>query len=83
MAGYPVGQEEGEVDPELEAEVQAYVARLRRLMEETVPQPLWRAYVESCEALAASLRSSFEEAQRRVEQELDRGHRQIGFHTEE
>ena len=90
MAGYPTpeaqeGDASGETDPQSEAELQAYQARLGRLMEEKIPRTLWRAYVEACEAMAVELSASFEEALNRLEGEgekqVERAHRDIGFRT--
>jgi transcriptional regulator with XRE-family HTH domain len=80
MAGYPGdrGAEEGvEVDPELEAELQAYGARYRELMETKLPRSLWRSYADACEALATELSDSFREALRTA----SRRNRQVGFQT--
>ena len=61
MAGYPVEDAEA-VDPALEAEIEGYQARFRRVMEEKVPPELWAAYTSACEALAERLSASFEDA---------------------
>ena len=90
MAGYPTSEEQeggasAETDPQSEAELQAYQARLARLMEERIPRTLWRAYVEACEAMAVELSASFEEALNKLEGErekqVERAHRDIGFRT--
>jgi transcriptional regulator with XRE-family HTH domain len=74
LVGLPVAQTQplGEQrDPEFEAELQAHQARLRQVMQDRLPRPMWRAYVEACVALAEGLRSSFENA-RRAEEPPDR-----------
>jgi transcriptional regulator with XRE-family HTH domain len=45
-------------DPELEAELQAYQARLREVLEQRLPRSMWRAYMEACVALADGLSGS-------------------------
>src|ERR671939_1416381 len=62
LAGYPVDDEaagptEGGAagDPAQQAELRAHQAWYGALLQERVPRPLWRAYVEACEALARSL----------------------------
>jgi transcriptional regulator with XRE-family HTH domain len=63
LAGYPVTElEQGgpaPLDPEAEAELQAYQARYGQLMAERVPRALWKAYAAACEALAEALAESF------------------------
>jgi hypothetical protein len=49
-------------DAATEAELQAHQAQFRQLLEGKVPRRLWRAYLEACSALAASLAASFDEA---------------------
>src|ERR1700736_6536601 len=59
LVGLPVAQASGEgVEPELEAELQAYQARLRAVMQTRLPRSMWRAYVEACVALAEGLSTS-------------------------
>ncbi|HTD75989.1 MAG TPA: helix-turn-helix transcriptional regulator [Chloroflexota bacterium] len=62
LVGLPVAQarEGGEqaAEPELEAELQAYQARLRQAMQSKLPRSMWRAYVEACLALADGLGDS-------------------------
>ena len=67
LAGYPVNDapeqvETGPADPQRQAELQAYSAHYRHLLEQKVPRSLWRAYAEACEALAEALGASFQEA---------------------
>jgi len=62
LVGLPVAQARAErdshPDPRLEAELQAHQARLRQVMQDTLPPSMWRAYVEACVALADGLSSS-------------------------
>jgi transcriptional regulator with XRE-family HTH domain len=62
LLGLPVAQLRNErgshPDPQLEAELQAHQARLRQVMQSTLPPSMWRAYVEACVALAEGLSSS-------------------------
>jgi transcriptional regulator with XRE-family HTH domain len=62
LVGLPVAQarhqNETHSDPELEAELQAHQARLRRVMQSKLPRSMWRAYVEACVALADGLGAS-------------------------
>jgi transcriptional regulator with XRE-family HTH domain len=62
LLGLPVAQLRSErdshPDPQLEAELQAHQARLRQVMQTTLPPSMWRAYVEACVALAEGLSSS-------------------------
>lgn len=95
MAGYPVGDTAGgerssDTDPAMEAELQAYQARYRELLESRLPPDLWDAYVRACEALADRLASSFQEVLSTAETSMndtvrevrsDPGDRSIGFHT--
>jgi transcriptional regulator with XRE-family HTH domain len=67
LAGYPVDDEASGgapagPDAQTEAELQAYQAQFRQLLEGKIPRRLWRADVEACGALAASLAASFQEA---------------------
>src|SRR5215212_3666043 len=59
LAGYPVPEMEqggpAPLDPEAEAELQAYQARYGQLLAERVPRNLWKAYAASCEAFAEAL----------------------------
>ena len=68
LVGLPVAQarEGGEqaAEPELEAELQAYQARLREAMQNKLPRSMWRAYVEACLALADGLGASASRALR-------------------
>jgi transcriptional regulator with XRE-family HTH domain len=67
LVGLPVAQatELGQV-PEVEAELQAHQARLRDVMQRTLPRAMWRAYVEACVALADGLSMSATEALRQT-----------------
>jgi transcriptional regulator with XRE-family HTH domain len=62
LVGLPVAQaradRDSHPDPRLEAELQAHQARLRQVMQDTLPPGMWRAYVEACVALADGLNSS-------------------------
>jgi transcriptional regulator with XRE-family HTH domain len=65
LVGLPVAQmREGAGEPELEAELQAHQARLRQVLETTLPRTMWRAYVEACVALADGLGASANRALR-------------------
>ncbi len=56
LVGLPVAQDgPGGLEPEVEAELQAHQARLRDVMQRTLPRQMWRAYVEACAALAEGL----------------------------
>lgn len=83
LAGYPVGEEGAQLDePEREAEIQAYQARLRRVMEERVPRELWESYARACEALGETLSRSFQEATAALAEDIDaesKKGRHIGF----
>jgi transcriptional regulator with XRE-family HTH domain len=85
MAGYPVENqaEPARDDPERAAELQSHVARLEQLLADRVPRELWTAYAEACAALAETLSSSFDQAQRRIESAREAGHRPIGFRRDE
>jgi transcriptional regulator with XRE-family HTH domain len=62
LVGLPIAQartdRDSHPDPRLEAELQAHQARLRQVMQDTLPPSMWRAYVEACVALADGLNSS-------------------------
>jgi transcriptional regulator with XRE-family HTH domain len=68
LAGYPVDLAEegadqaGETDPQRQAELDAYGAAFRLLLEERVPRPLWRAFADTCAALAGSMSTAYEDA---------------------
>jgi transcriptional regulator with XRE-family HTH domain len=68
LLGLPIAQVRSErdslPDPQLEAELQAHQARLRQVMQSTLPPSMWRAYVEACVALAEGLSSSASRALR-------------------
>jgi transcriptional regulator with XRE-family HTH domain len=68
LVGLPVAQaREGggrPAEPEVEAELQAYQARLREAMQRKLPRSMWRAYVEACLALADGLGASASRAMR-------------------
>lgn len=91
LAGYPGDepeQHEGEpeVNPQREAEIQAYQARYREIMTTQVPPRLWDAYAKACEALAEQLAASFDEAVSAIERadhdEDPRQRRSVGFHMQ-
>lgn len=85
MAGYPMSESElpGEVDPALEAEIESYQARFRRLLEERVSPELWRAYLDACEVLADRLSTSFMEVADEMDEKQRASSRPMGFRTEE
>jgi transcriptional regulator with XRE-family HTH domain len=85
LAGYPVPGEPdtGADDPEAAAELRAHLAQLERLLTTSVPPELWRAYIDACEALAASLATSFTQAQEQIESARESSRRPIGFHRED
>jgi len=61
LVGLPVAQATGSgppLEPEVEAELQAYQSRLREVMQTRLPRNMWRAYVEACVALADGLSAS-------------------------
>jgi transcriptional regulator with XRE-family HTH domain len=70
LAGLPVAQARADrdthADPRLEAELQVHLARLRQVMQDTLPPSMWRAYVEACVALAEGLNTSARRALRDV-----------------
>jgi transcriptional regulator with XRE-family HTH domain len=59
LVGLPVAQAPGQ-EPELEAELQAHQARLRKVMQDRLPREMWQAYTEACLALAEGLRTQLE-----------------------
>jgi transcriptional regulator with XRE-family HTH domain len=90
LVGLPVAQASGGnagVEPEVDAELQAYQARLRAVMLNRLPRTMWRGYIEACVALADGLTSS---AKRVVSESLVRAaaeaehdpppDRPLGFH---
>jgi transcriptional regulator with XRE-family HTH domain len=80
LAGYPVDTAAGPaepLDPARLAELQAHQARYRQILEARVPPALWRAYVESCDALAEAMGIAFEEAQQAAAQAVPR--KDMGF----
>jgi len=95
LLGLPIAQarqdRDVQVDPEQEAELQAYQARLRQAMQTRLPRAMWRAYVEACVALADGLGSSARSVVRQSIEELDRARpsedeepppdRPLGFRT--
>ena len=66
LAGYPVGEDGAaalpDADPERQAELDAYGAAFRLLLEARVPRPLWRAFADACTALADSMAGAYGEA---------------------
>jgi transcriptional regulator with XRE-family HTH domain len=97
LVGLPVaearsGRESADqpTDPALEAELQAYQARLREAMQR-LPRPMWRAYMDACVALADGLGGSARELSLQAVREVDRqnppgpdpgephGERHLGF----
>jgi transcriptional regulator with XRE-family HTH domain len=91
LLGLPVAQARGgDVNPEEEAELQAYQARFRDVLQTKLPRGMWRAYLEACVALADGLSSSARRVVRESIADLDRPERekrdepppdrQLGFH---
>jgi len=74
LLGLPIAQAriDSHPDPEQEAELQAYQARLRQVMQSKLPRTMWRAYVEACVALAEGLGSSARQVVTQSIQELER-----------
>lgn len=74
LVGLPVAQarSRAESDPEQEAELQAYQARFREVLETRLPRGMWRAYLEACVALADGLSSSARRVVRQSLEDLDR-----------
>jgi transcriptional regulator with XRE-family HTH domain len=76
LVGLPVAQARQDTgthpDPELEAELQAHQARLRQVMQTTLPPAMWRAYVEACVALADGLGVSAKRVVRQSLEDLER-----------
>ena len=58
VAQAPQGPDGPRVEPEVAAELEAYQARLREVLEKRLPRAMWRAYVEACVALADGLNAS-------------------------
>ena len=92
LVGLPVAQARqggGQpAEPEIEAELQAYQARLREAMQRKLPRSMWRAYVEACLALADGLGASASRALReslgRLDDDPDREpppERPLGFRS--
>src|SRR5690349_18304152 len=63
LAGYPVPEAAqggpAPLDPEAEAELQAYQARYGQLLAGRVTRKLWKAYAGTCESLAETLPTAF------------------------
>jgi transcriptional regulator with XRE-family HTH domain len=87
LVGLPVAQARRDVDPEQQAELQAYQTRFREVLETKLPRAMWRSYLEACVALADGLSSSARRVVRQSLEELDRPGRDepppdrpLGFH---
>lgn len=90
LLGLPVAQARGEsnADPEQEAELQAYQARFKEVLQSKLPRGMWRAYLEACVALADGLSASARRVVRESIQDLNRPgldpdeppDRPLGFH---
>jgi transcriptional regulator with XRE-family HTH domain len=85
MVGLPVAEAresgaEGR-DPEVEAELQAYQARLREVLERQLPRSMWRAYMEACVALADGLGGSARRIVRESLAHSDQNLPPMGFST--
>ena len=85
LAGYPVAEAPHPLPRVVEdatelAELAAYEAHFRQMLEEQIPRPLWRAYMDACDALADALSESYRTAR---EQEPPAGpekeDRDLGF----
>src|SRR5262249_7622910 len=74
LLGLPVAQARGEssADPEQEAELQAYQARFKEVLQTKLPRGMWRAYLEACVALADGLSASARRVVRESIQDLNR-----------
>jgi len=74
LVGLPIAQAEarGHADPEQEAELQAYQARFRDVLQTKLPRAMWRSYLEACVALADGLSSSARRVVRQSLEELER-----------
>jgi transcriptional regulator with XRE-family HTH domain len=73
LVGLPVAQaREARTDPEQEAELQAFQARFREVLQTKLPRNMWRAYMEACVALADGLGASARRVVRESIQDLDR-----------
>jgi transcriptional regulator with XRE-family HTH domain len=79
LLGLPVAQARESSNPEQEAELQAYQARLREVMQEKLPRSMWRAYVEACVALADGLGSSARRALEIASDDEPPPERHLGF----
>jgi transcriptional regulator with XRE-family HTH domain len=79
LVGLPIAQArrdtDAPIDPEQEAELQAYQARFREVLQTQLPRGMWRAYLEACVALADGLSASARRVVRQSIEELnqDRG----------
>ncbi|MBV8714220.1 MAG: helix-turn-helix transcriptional regulator [Chloroflexi bacterium] len=88
LVGLPVAQARGEraSDPEQEAELQAYQARFKEVLQTKLPRGMWRAYLEACVALADGLSASARRVVRQSIDDLERSQpdeppeRPLGFH---
>lgn len=67
LAGYPVAEALHQPprvfeDPTELAELAAYEAHFRQMLEEKIPRALWQAYMDACDALAEALSASYRTA---------------------
>jgi transcriptional regulator with XRE-family HTH domain len=85
LAGYPVAEAPHDPprvfeDPADLAELAAYEAHFRQVLEVKIPRALWQAYMEACDSLAEALSASYRAA---LEQPPPggpvRGDRDMGF----
>ena len=76
LVGLPIAQArrdpEARADPEQEAELQAYQARFRDVLETKLPRAMWRSYLEACVALADGLSSSARRVVRQSIEDMER-----------
>ena len=78
LVGLPIAQAPG-AEPELEAELQAHQARLRKVMQDRLPREMWQAYTEACVALAEGLKAQTERALKRSTNDEPPPERHLGF----
>jgi transcriptional regulator with XRE-family HTH domain len=84
MAGYPTEAPSAEIDPEMDAELDALAARFRQTLQKRISPELWRTYMDACEALAARLTGTFDDVASAAEAEAEadrRHHGSFGFRT--
>jgi transcriptional regulator with XRE-family HTH domain len=83
LVGYPVDAAEeavgtaGDEDPDVEAELRSYEARLRHVLRERLPRSAWPSYLQACEALADALAAGLSQSKPTTSAETEP--RGIGF----